>query len=147
MSDPFHRVALLYQVFALYREEGLVVSYTMEDFQRDFIKEYLPDATPQELEDLARTLPAAWRLFFNLPLESGLQVVSVEPDSPAERAGLQEGDVIIGFDDQNVPNMDVLHRLLTEKQVGAATPITVLRYPEKLTLAVIPEERESRGEE
>jgi S1-C subfamily serine protease len=92
-------------------------------------------------------LPRSLVRFFNLPLESGLQVVSVEPDSPAERAGLQEGDVIIGFDDQNVPNMDVLHRLLTEKQVGAATPITVLRYPEKLTLAVIPEERKSRGEE
>ena len=45
------------------------MSYTMEDFQRDFIKEHLPDATPQEQEDLARTLPAAWRLFSNLPLE------------------------------------------------------------------------------
>ena len=78
MPDPFHRVALLYQVFALYREEGLVVSYTMEDFQRDFIKEHLPDATPQELEDLLRALPTAWRLFSNLPLEMRLGLLPPE---------------------------------------------------------------------
>jgi hypothetical protein len=72
MSDPFCRAALLYQLFALYRKEGLVVSYTMEDFQRDFIKEHLPDATPQEQEDLFRAWPAAWRLFQNLPLEMRL---------------------------------------------------------------------------
>jgi S1-C subfamily serine protease len=89
-------------------------------------------------------LPRSLVRFFNLSVESGLQVIAVEPDSPAERAGVQEGDIIIGFDDQVVPNMDVLHRLLTEKQVGLATPITVLRYPEKRVLAIVPEERKPR---
>jgi S1-C subfamily serine protease len=78
--------------------------------------------------------------FFNLPLDSGVLVASVEPDSPAERAGLQEGDVIVGFGDQNVPNIDALHKLLTEKQVGVATPLTVLRYPDKVVLAIVPVE-------
>jgi S1-C subfamily serine protease len=78
--------------------------------------------------------------FFNLPLESGVLVTSLEPDSPAERAGLQEGDVIVGFADQNVPNIDALHKLLTEKQVGVATPLTVLRYPDKVVLAIVPVE-------
>jgi len=78
--------------------------------------------------------------FFNLPVESGVRVVSLEAGSPAERAGLQEGDVIIGFADQNVPNIDALHKLLAEKPVGVPTPLTVLRYPEKLVLAVVPEE-------
>jgi hypothetical protein len=44
----------------------------MEDFHRDFIKEYLPDATSQEQEDLLRAWPAVWRLFDNLPVEMRL---------------------------------------------------------------------------
>ncbi len=35
--------------------------------------------------------------FYNLPVEMGLLVVSVEPRSPAENAGLQVGDVIVEF--------------------------------------------------
>jgi S1-C subfamily serine protease len=91
-------------------------------------------------------LPRSLIRFFNLPLESGVRVVAVEPGTPAERAGLQEGDVIIGFDDQNVANIDVLHRLLADKPISVAVPLTVLRYPEKLTIAVVPEEPSPRGE-
>jgi S1-C subfamily serine protease len=85
--------------------------------------------------------------FFNLAVEHGVRVVSVEPDSPAERAGVQEGDIIIGFGDRDVPDIDALHKLLTENQVGVAAPLTVLRYPEKLVLAVVPAERAIKQEE
>jgi S1-C subfamily serine protease len=79
--------------------------------------------------------------FFNLPTETGVLVVSVEPNSPAERAGLQEGDILTGFGDHLVKDIDDLHKWLTENHVGVPTPLTVLRYPEKLVLAVVPEER------
>jgi S1-C subfamily serine protease len=85
--------------------------------------------------------------FYNLPVESGVLVVSVEPDSPARRAGVQEGDVIIAFDGQNVTSIDDLHKLLTEKQVGVAAPLTVLRSPEKLVFPIVPAEIKPRGEE
>jgi S1-C subfamily serine protease len=78
--------------------------------------------------------------FYNLAVERGVLVVSVEPDSAAARAGLQEGDIVIGFADQDVSTIDTLHKVLTEKQVGVATTISVLRYPEKLVLAIVPEE-------
>jgi S1-C subfamily serine protease len=84
--------------------------------------------------------------FFNLSGTSGVLVASVESGGPADRAGVQEGDVIVAFDEQPVPDIDVLHRLLAEKAVGAAVPLTLLRYPEKLTLAVVPEETK-RAEE
>jgi S1-C subfamily serine protease len=84
--------------------------------------------------------------FFNLQVESGVLVASVEGGGPADRAGVREGDVIIAFDEQPVADIDVLHRLLAEKPVGTAVPLTLLRYPEKLTLAVVPEETK-RGEE
>jgi len=78
---------------------------------------------------------------FNLTLKTGVLVVAVEAGSPAARAGVQEGDIIIGFNDQDVPDIDALHRLLTEQQVGVATPLTVVRFPEKRVLAVVPAER------
>jgi S1-C subfamily serine protease len=84
--------------------------------------------------------------FFNLPVTSGVLVVSIEADSPAERAGLQNGDVIISFDGHNVPDIDALHKLLTDQQVGVAAPVTVVRYPEKLDLAIVPEESKPHGE-
>jgi S1-C subfamily serine protease len=78
--------------------------------------------------------------FFNLGLTSGVLVATVEAGSPAEKAGVQEGDIIVAFDEQPVADIDVLHRLLAEKPIGVAVPLTLLRYPEKLTLAVVPEE-------
>lgn len=81
--------------------------------------------------------------FFNLPIETGVRVMSIESGSPAERAGIQEGDVIIAFNGENVSSIDVLHKMLTDQQLGVATPLTLLRFPEKLTLAVVPEERKT----
>jgi hypothetical protein len=38
----------------------------------------------------------------------------------------------------DVADIDSLHKLLTEKQVGVPASLTVIRYPEKLSLAVVP---------
>jgi S1-C subfamily serine protease len=78
--------------------------------------------------------------FYNLPVESGVLVVSVEPNSPAQRAGLREGDVIVGYDKHPIAAIDDLHRLLTEQQVGARSSLTIIRRSEKLVLDIVPEE-------
>ncbi len=78
--------------------------------------------------------------FHELPVESGILVVSIEPSSPAERAGLIEGDVLIAYGDQPVHDIDGLHRLLVEEQVGQHTPLTFLRRGEKLARTIIAEE-------
>lgn len=74
---------------------------------------------------------------------TGVLVASVESNSPAERAGLREGDVIIALSGQPVEGVDDLHRLLTEKQVGVKTALVILRRSEKLTLEIVPEESKS----
>jgi S1-C subfamily serine protease len=90
----------------------------------------------------AQTVPLHRRLvrFYDLPQESGVVVMSVEGGSPAHRAGLREGDVIVALDGKPVAGVDDLHRLLTDARVGVSSTLTVLRHTEKLELRVVPEE-------
>ena len=85
-------------------------------------------------------LPRRFVRFYNLPTESGVLIVSIEPDSPARRAGAVEGDLIIGFDGRPVAGIDDLHKLLTEERVGRGATLDVIRRTERLTLRVVPEE-------
>ena len=76
--------------------------------------------------------------------KSGVLVTGVEPDSPAARAGVTSGDIIIGFDGQTVSGIDDLHRLLVTDRIGARTTIAVLRNADRLELPIVPEESETR---
>jgi S1-C subfamily serine protease len=76
--------------------------------------------------------------YHELPHETGVFVVSTEPDSPAANAGLRDGDLIVGYGDKPVAGIDDLHRFLTEEQAGVAAPLTVIRDLKKLTLTVQP---------
>ena len=76
----------------------------------------------------------------SLAVTSGILVISLEPNGPAHRAGLREGDVIVAYGSHPVASIDELHRLLTEEQVGTKIELTLLRGGEKLTLEVVPEE-------
>jgi S1-C subfamily serine protease len=85
--------------------------------------------------------------FHHLPVESGILVVSIEEKSPAQRAGLSEGDIVIGFDGQPIAGIDDLHKMLTEEKVGVKTMLTIIRHTEKLSLSIIPEESKPREDE
>jgi S1-C subfamily serine protease len=76
--------------------------------------------------------------FHDLPLESAVFVVSVEPGSPGERAGLRDGDLIVGFDGKPIAGMDDLHRLLTEEQADKQSTLIVVRGSERVALPVTP---------
>jgi S1-C subfamily serine protease len=92
-------------------------------------------------------LPRRVRVQHELEVDGGVLVLGVEPDGPAERTGLVEGDVIVGLDNQPVAGIDDLHRLLTEERVGVWTRLTVLRDNDKLILDIIPREaRDARDE-
>jgi S1-C subfamily serine protease len=76
--------------------------------------------------------------FHDLPLESAVFVVSVEPGSPGAQAGLRDGDLIVGFGGKPVAGIDDLHRLLTEEQAGNETTLIVVRGSERVALPVTP---------
>ena len=90
----------------------------------------------------AQTVPIHRRVvrFYNLPKETGVVIVGVEPTSPAHAADLREGDVILALDDKPVAGVDDLHRLLTDAQVGARCSLTIIRHTERLKLSIFPEE-------
>ena len=81
--------------------------------------------------------------FHQLPAGRALFVVGVETGSPAEAAGLREGDYVVAFADQPISSSDDLFRLLTQEKIGAFQFVTVLRGQQQLELRITP--AESRG--
>ncbi|HKP98452.1 MAG TPA: trypsin-like peptidase domain-containing protein [Fibrobacteria bacterium] len=80
--------------------------------------------------------------YHNLEREEGILVISVEKDSPAHKAGLREGDVIVSIGGQAVSGLDDLHRLLTEDRIGVPTALTLIRrFSEMISLSVQPAAR------
>jgi len=78
--------------------------------------------------------------FYGLPLETGVLVVSVEKKSPAERAGLREGDLIVAFNGQPVGSVHDLHKVLVGEQIGVSAGVTIIRHTEQLELPILPAE-------
>ena len=77
---------------------------------------------------------------YGLVAGSGVLVVSVEPNSPAQIAGFRERDIIVTLDGQPVAGVDDLHRLLSERPLGARLPVVVIRGSQRLELRVTPDE-------
>jgi len=78
---------------------------------------------------------------YELKSGTGALILAAEPGSPAQRAGLQEGDVIVSLDGEPVEGVDVLHRLLDEARIGVTTRLTVVRGSRRLEFKVVPEVR------
>jgi S1-C subfamily serine protease len=76
----------------------------------------------------------------DLAVSSGVLIVAIEPRGPADRAGLEEGDVVLAFEGQPVAGLDDLHRLLTEGRVGLRASLDVLRRDGLVAVEIIPEE-------
>jgi S1-C subfamily serine protease len=85
-------------------------------------------------------LPRRVVRYFELTVESGVRIMSVESGSPAAEAGLADGDVIVAWDGKPVASIDELHRLLTEAYLHTSVEVTVLRRSQKLTRTVKPVE-------
>jgi S1-C subfamily serine protease len=88
------------------------------------------------------TIPRALARTHQLAVSSGVLVAAIEDDSPAARAGLRKGDVILAFGGTPVSGIDDLHRLLTEERIGTPEPLVVLRHGERRQLVVVPAESE-----
>ena len=73
---------------------------------------------------------------------SGLLIVAVEPDSPAESAGMMLGDILVGMGPSEVTDTGDLQALLGPETVGTEVKTRVLRGGQPLDLTVTVGERE-----
>jgi serine protease Do len=80
-------------------------------------------------EDIADTLGVAE--------STGALVASVTPDSPAARAGIEAGDVIMKFDGKEVSTMRGLPRLVAQAPIGKTVEVEALRKGEKKSFKVV----------
>ncbi len=73
--------------------------------------------------------------------ERALLITSVEPNSPADRASLTNGDVLLRFDGEEISGIDDLHRILTEHRIGVPIQASILRRTDLLRVQITPEEK------
>lgn len=78
--------------------------------------------------------------FYDLGAERAVEVVSVDRNGPAARAGLREGDLIVAANDQGVTSVDDLHRFLAEWPINGPAALTIIRGQDRLTVEVTPVE-------
>ena len=79
-------------------------------------------------DDIAETL--------GVPENSGALIAAVTPESPAAKAGLEAGDVILKFDNKDVTTMRGLPRIVAQAPIGKAADVELLRKGQRKTLQV-----------
>lgn len=76
--------------------------------------------------------------------EYGVEVTTVEPESPAEKAGLKPGDVVLEYNGQRVEGTQQFVRFVRETPAGRTVRLTVFRNGSTQTLAATVGERKGR---
>lgn len=82
------------------------------------------------IQDINRDLAEA----YGLDKPAGALVAKVLPDTPAQKAGIKEGDIILAFDNQAIDLSAELPQLIGRAKVGKKVPLTVLREGKKIEL-------------
>jgi S1-C subfamily serine protease len=86
-------------------------------------------------------LPVQVVRYFNLEHNTGVHVMGIAPDSPADIAGLKEGDIILSIGKDIVSGVDDIHRLLTRDVIGKSCSVALLRgWTTRLEKSVVPSE-------
>jgi S1-C subfamily serine protease len=85
-------------------------------------------------------LPRKLRQFHGLQQETGILVQSVETDSPAQRAGVRAGDLLVNFAGGALTGIDDLQRELSDERIGRTAKLIILRGVERLEATITPDE-------
>ncbi|HNN28647.1 MAG TPA: DegQ family serine endoprotease [Agitococcus sp.] len=98
------------------------------------------------IQDIDRDLAEA----YGLAKPAGALVAKVLPDTPAEKSGLKEGDVIIAFNGQDIGLSSELPQMIGRAKVGKKVPLTLLRDGKKMDIpfevASLPDDEEDSPE-
>jgi S1-C subfamily serine protease len=92
-----------------------------------------------------QTVPLPVRVirYFQLEHDSGVQIMDVVRGSPADRAGLKAGDVIISLAGERIASVDDIHRKLTGASIGRSLGLVLLRdWTVRLEKEIAPSENQ-----
>lgn len=81
--------------------------------------------------------------YFGLKSREGVLVNRVVENSPAQKAGLKEGDIILSANDLRIRSATALIRLISSSEIGMPLKLTILRDNKELTIPVFIEKRPS----
>lgn len=93
-----------------------------------------------------RDIDSDRRQALNLKEERGAEITSVEDNSPAAKAGLKTGDVVLDYAGNRVDSMEQFIRLVRETPAGREVKINVSRNGTMTTVTARPESARSRFE-
>src|SRR3990170_242483 len=74
--------------------------------------------------------------YYSLPVENGALINEVMPNSPAEKAGMEKDDIIIGFGEKAINDVDELVKEVQKRKIGEKTRVLLLREGEKRIASV-----------
>lgn len=80
--------------------------------------------------------------YFGVKIGEGVLVIEVSKDSPALKAGLKAGDVILSLEKKKVASTGDIHKVLEDKKKGDKVAIEVMRHQKPLTVNAELDERE-----
>ena len=90
------------------------------------------------------SLPEKLRTKLSLPAASGLMMISVEPDAPADNAGITIGDILLSLEDVPMADTDNVQTILGSRKVGAVVTATLLRGGEVIKAEITLGERPAK---
>jgi S1-C subfamily serine protease len=90
--------------------------------------------TPETKEDINRDSGAG----FKVTQDRGVVIIRVVKDSPAQKAGLKPGDIILKVGGKEVSSSNAVQQEVESSRVGTELPIEILREGKPLAIQVIP---------
>jgi S1-C subfamily serine protease len=69
--------------------------------------------------------------YYNLPVDKGVLIAEVMPNSPAEEAEIRRGDIIIGFGDKATNSIEDMVKEIQKRKIGEKARVLLLRGDEK----------------
>lgn len=80
----------------------------------------------------------------NLPHGTGAHIAAVVPHGPADRAGLQSGDIILHLNYQEIHGPASVVGLTRKLEPGRAVPVGIMRYGKRMLVYVLPRPKSDR---
>ena len=121
---------------------GLGLAVPINDATRGIIGALMTDGRVRRgylgISGSVRPLPRAARA--DHAGESCIEVLEVVPDSPADRAGIRAGDLLVDLGSQRMNRVADLQRLLQHEVIGSHLTVTLLRDGLERRLQIVPVE-------